>query len=574
MEETSVEKVKLWDAVPGYDFNKEIDLAETDSWFFDGTHSVPLLTPLYDWFWIKYCGYGSRYASDVLNIPRSKGWALRRCEGATYIGMRVVRDEAEVEQRKAKFRQALVPWIEDFDGMWGAQKDELMTMYDKLKAVDLDNATNIDLLHHLWDMVSTCSRMWEIHFQGMYVSYAASMLVEDMVKPYGLTSESPAFQNMFRGYDNKVFQVDKELWKLAKDAADQGLSSVILNTPTDKIIRKLEEGEAGRKWLKKLRDFLEVDGWRMVRMMDINEPYWHEDPSTVMLSIRTFLKKGGGYDLDRVRQELAEGRKKAIADLLQKVPADEKAWFEALIKLGGKAGSYSEEHDLYCELSMHALLRRGFLGIGRRLAETGALDKPDDIFFLNPDEVERALEGPEYYKVQYIANRRRARWEDLNKRWEEVQMSLVPPAYTTRASFEEAVGMDLIPSADPIIIKIVVGELPRVRPELKADLYGVCGSPGVGEGPARVIMSYNQLDEVQKGDILVCPGTNPAWTPAFGLVKAVVADRGGTLSHTAIVGREYGVPVLVNTFTGTQVIKTGQRVRVDATEGALYILDK
>jgi phosphoenolpyruvate synthase/pyruvate phosphate dikinase len=87
-------------------------------------------------------------------------------------------------------------------------------------------------------------------------------------------------------------------------------------------------------------------------------------------------------------------------------------------------------------------------------------------------------------------------------------------------------------------------------------------------------MSYNQLDEVQKGDILVCPGTNPAWTPAFGLVKAVVADRGGTLSHTAIVGREYGVPVLVNTFTGTQVIKTGQRVRVDATEGALYILDK
>jgi phosphoenolpyruvate synthase/pyruvate phosphate dikinase len=149
-----------------------------------------------------------------------------------------------------------------------------------------------------------------------------------------------------------------------------------------------------------------------------------------------------------------------------------------------------------------------------------------------------------------------------------------PPAFTIRASLDEAVGMDLLPSADPIIIKIVVGELPRVRPELKADLYGVCGAPGVAEGTARVIMTYNQLDEVQSGEILVCPGTNPAWTPVFGLVKAVVSDRGGTLSHTAIVGREYGLPTLVNTFTGTSVIKTGQRIRVDATEGALYILNK
>ena len=574
MEQTSVECVKLWDAVPGYDFNKEVDLAETSSWFYDGTHSMPLLTPMFDWFWLRCCGYGSQYAADILSIPRSKGWAMRRCEGASYIGMLVVRDEAEVEQRKAKFRKALVPWIENFDGMWATQKDELLSLYAKLKAVDLDKATNVDLMHHLWDLISTCRRMWEIHFQGMYVSYAASVLVEDLVKPYGLTSESPEFQNMFRGFDNKVFQVDKKLWELAQGAADKGVTNVFLNNPIPTIIKKLEESEAGREWLKDLHGFLEVDGWRMVRMMDINEPYWLEDPNSVMLPIKAFLKKGGAYDLDRVRQELSDGRQRAVADLLQKVPGEEKPWFEALIKLGGKASSYSEEHDLYCELSMHSMLRRGLLGIGRRLASTGSIDKPDDIFFLNPDEVERALASPEYHKLQYIANRRRERWEDLKERWEEVKASVAPPVFTTRASFEEAVGMDLIPSGDPIIIKIVVGELPRVRPELKADIYGVCGSPGVAEGPARVITNYNQLDEVQNGDILVCPGTNPAWTPVFGLVKAVVSDRGGTLSHTAIVGREYGIPVLVNTFTGSSMIKTGQRIKVDATEGALYFLDK
>jgi pyruvate,water dikinase len=561
------EQVKVWDAVPGFDFDEKVDLPELNSWFFDGTHSVPLLTPMYAWFWIRHCGHGSQYSAETLSTPRYKGFAMRDYEGGTYIGMRIVRDEAEIGRRTAKFKEALIPWIEDFDGIWERQRKELLGMYDKLKAVDLDKASNIDLIHHLWDMISTNRRMWEIHFQGMNVSYAAFLLLEDLVKPYGLTSESPEFQNMFRGFDNKVFQVDRKLWDLARHAVAKGLGDFIMETPAEEVIGKLEESEAGKEWLKMLHGFLEVDGWRMVRMMDFDEPYWLEDPSTVISPIRTFMKKGGSYDLDEMTTKLSQERERAIANLLEKAPADDKPWFEALIKLAGKTGSYSEEHDLYCELHCHAVMRRGFLGIGRRLALAGTIDRPDDVFFLNPDEVERVLGAPEFHKLQHIANRRR-------KRWEEIRFSTVPPAFTTRSSLEEAVGMDLLPSADAIIIKIVVGELPRVRPELKADIYGVCGAPGVAEGPARVIMSYNELDQVQKGDVLVCPGTNPAWTPVFGLVKAVVSDRGGTLSHTAIVGREYGLPTLVNTFTGTSSIKTGQRIRVDATEGALYILDK
>jgi len=573
MEEKKTEKVKLWDSVPGFDFNEEVDVPELNSLFFDGTHSVPLLTPMYSWFWIRYCAYGSQYAAEILSMPRYKGFALRDVEGSDYIGMLIVKDEEEIRKRTAKFKEALVPWIEDFDGMWGGYREELLNMYENLKVLDLEKATSIELMHYLWDMISTHRRMWEIHFLGMNVSYAAFLLLEDLVKPYGLTSQSPEFQNMFRGFDNMVFEVDKKLWKLGQDAVGKGLGDVIMNNEIGEVIGKLEESEVGQEWLRNLHDFLEVDGWRMVRMMDLNEPYWLEDPSTVISPIRAFIKKGD-YDLDEVRVNLSKEREKAIADLMQKVPQDEKPWFEALIKLGGKAGSYSEEHDLYCELYMHAMLRRGFLAMGRRLAKAGTIDRPDDIFFLNPDELEMVLMGPEFHKLQYITNRRRARWEYLNENWVEVKDSTHPPVFTTRGSLEEAVGMDLLPSGDAIIIKIVVGELPNVRPELKADIYGVCGAPGVAEGPARVIMNYDELDQIQKGEVLVCPGTNPAWTPVFGLLNAVVSDRGGTLSHTAIVGREYGLPTLVNTFTGTSTIKTGQRIRVDATEGALYILDK
>ena len=566
METNAQNGSKIWDVIPGFDYDESIDLPELNSWFWDGTHSMPLLTPMFSWFWIRNCQHGAVYAAEVLSTPRNKGFSMRDYQGGTYIGMHIISDEKEIAERTVNFKKAMLPWIEDFDGIWAGQRKELLGMYDKLKAVDQDKASNIDLIHHLWDMISTNRRMWEIHFQGMNVSYTAFMLLEDIVKPFGLTSESPEFQNMFRGFDNMVFQVDKKLSELARDAVAKGLGDTILNTPAKEAIGKLEQTEIGKQWVKTLNDVLEVDGWRMVRMMDVNEPYWLEDPSTVLSPIKAFIKKGD-FDLDEVRNRLALEREKAIASILEKAPPERKAHFKALINLAGKAGSYSEEHDLYCELACHALLRRGLLGIGRRLTAAGTIDNPDDVFFMNPDEVERVLGAPEFHKMQHIAGRRR-------KSWEEVRYTATPPVFTTRPGLMEAVGMDLMPSADPIIMKIVVGELPRVRQELKADIYGVCGSPGVAEGSARVIMNYDELDLVEKGEILVCPGTNPAWSPVFGLVAAVVSDRGGTLSHTAIVAREYGIPTLVNTFTATATIKTGMKLRVDATEGALYILDK
>jgi phosphoenolpyruvate synthase/pyruvate phosphate dikinase len=81
-----------------------------------------------------------------------------------------------------------------------------------------------------------------------------------------------------------------------------------------------------------------------------------------------------------------------------------------------------------------------------------------------------------------------------------------------------------------------------------------------------------QLDTVQPGEILVAPTTTISWTTIFALVKGVVVDRGGILSHAAVVAREYGIPCVLNTFTSTSKIKTGQRIRVDGTQGAVYIL--
>jgi pyruvate,water dikinase len=88
-----------------------------------------------------------------------------------------------------------------------------------------------------------------------------------------------------------------------------------------------------------------------------------------------------------------------------------------------------------------------------------------------------------------------------------------------------------------------------------------------------VLLSVNEIGQVRDGEILVCPVTAPSWGPVFGKIRAAVSDIGGTMSHAAIVAREYGMPAVVGTGTATNRIRTGQRVRVDGDRGVVTILD-
>jgi pyruvate, water dikinase len=305
----------------------------------------------------------------------------------------------------------------------------------------------------------------------------------------------------------------------------------------------------------------------MQRMSEINLPTWVEDPSPALGMVKQFLLKGGGFNLDEEREKLAKEREEAEKALLSKIPMEQRGWFGQLMRLAQKSGIFSEEHDHYLDLYTHALMRRSALGLGRRFVKAGALDHHEDIFFLIPDEVRRAAIAPDQFNLRYIVDRRK-------KEWEQWQKEPNPPAILKEGfDMDQAMGV-LVQSNDPIALKVVVGSMPQVRPELKADLYGTCGSPGVAEGPARVIMTEDELHLVKEGDILVAASTSPSWTPVFSMIKGVVVDRGASLSHAAIVGREYGIPVVMNVFEGTSKIKSGQRVKVDANLGTVYILDK
>jgi pyruvate,water dikinase len=102
---------------------------------------------------------------------------------------------------------------------------------------------------------------------------------------------------------------------------------------------------------------------------------------------------------------------------------------------------------------------------------------------------------------------------------------------------------------------------------------GFAASSGAVEGVARVVMDQTHLDKIREGEILVCPITSPNWGPFLPIVKAIVTDIGGIMSHAAIIAREYGVPAVVGTGLATRLIKDGDRIRVDGSEGKVDLLD-
>jgi phosphoenolpyruvate synthase/pyruvate phosphate dikinase len=103
-------------------------------------------------------------------------------------------------------------------------------------------------------------------------------------------------------------------------------------------------------------------------------------------------------------------------------------------------------------------------------------------------------------------------------------------------------------------------------------LNGLAVNTGIYEGPARLVSSPVDFDRVQPGDVLVTRMTSPYFNVVLPLLGAIVTDRGGQLSHAAIVAREYGIPGIVGTREATARIPDGARVRVDGTTGEVRLL--
>jgi phosphohistidine swiveling domain-containing protein len=548
-----------------FEYNEAIDLDGHEAWFVDSLHTLE--SP--DFFLPTYSEantQGMIWGADKLPLPASKGSEWRNINFVKLlICPIVVTDPAEIAERQARLSENLVPLIQNFDKMWGEYKAELLELYRPYKEFPVESATSVELVQKLAHLKTVVNRMSQVHFYVMYVSFYLFMLFEDFCQEvFGIDATHPDFQAMVTGFDNKSFECEKNLYLLAQKIAELKLQKEF-ELPSNQVAASLKESVNGRTWLSSLEGFLEEFGWRNERLWTPAAPSWRDDPKYVIERVKVYQKVKGEYAITERLATQTKLRERKIAEYRPKVAEDRKDIFDLLLKGAQYASSFGEEHDLYCEMQTDALMRMYLLALGKKFAKAGTCEEVDDIFQLTLDEARVIGMYPPKYKLHSLIAARKEKGKADAK-------EVIPNMYSKTMSEPEAFGW-MMSAREPIFTKVVVGELPKPKPGLKADLIGIAGSSGVAEGPARIISSVEELNTVQPGEILVALTTSITWTPLFSLVKGAVLDRGGTLSHAAVVCREYGIPCVLNTFQATAKIKTGQRVRVDGNEGAVYILD-
>jgi len=548
---------------------------------YDPIHWGEPLTPLGGTLSPYFLQQGYLHGAERTSLPPSKGVSSRVSpDGYLAMSEAVSPTPEEMEQRGAKFGQFMGPFLERFDELWGDFRHkgkagsylrEVQGHFARLGAYDqetwtfdlakynakLEGLLDNDLYDLFQDAVETERRLWEIHFELMYVVFSIYMIFEGLTTElFGFGDTDPRFQRLMQGFDNHVYDCDRGLWRLAHSAAGLGLADVFTGLAETEVIPKIKETDNGRKWLSELDEFLLVFGIRCPTPFGYDRVRWNEDPSAVVAIVRDYILKGL-IDYDAERKKIVDERERTIAEVLEKVPEARKEEFKKLLKLAQTAYSWNEDHNYWIEQAGGSAVRPIILEMGKRLHKAGAIAEPNDIFFINWDEVRAtfALAVLGKYDFREFVERRKAAWK--------AGFAKVPPKVTGEWVREEV--------RDPVMIK-VFGLGPMAAPAEKVDVFGYPGAPGVVEGVARVITAIDDIGRIETGAILVTGATGPAWTPVFSRIKGVVTDHGGSLSHAAIVGREYGMPAVVGTGDSSVKIKDGQRIRVDGDRGLVYIL--
>ena len=513
--------------------------------------------------------WGAQLGAEIVGVPPTLGSVNRLAGTHVYIGTIDVDTEWQIQARAARFGQYVTPVLQDFDSYWASRAGELQAAYDHFDNLDLSAMDPGQLWTVLKDTYAFHRRAWFIHFEVMYVLTANYLAFYALAEEIGLAGSQVS--GFLSGQQTFYSKTDEELWRLAGRARDLEVTGPLLHADPGAMRAQLQALPHGSTWLAEFDAFLRVYGQRTEETCRIDTPSWIEDPSAPLYAIGAFLSKPSGFDFYAARQQAISVRDEQIEAARRAVNGVDLVRFNEALA-GNQAANFAwwnEEHNYLIDRRAAIPVRRATLELGARLAADGKIERPEDMFFLFKPELYALMAdgvtagGAKWPDLAAMIPDRRAYFEDWKHRGPELPTMLgtIP---------------DTVP--DPIMIE-VFGLSGRFLETLKSgpaegvtEVRGFPAAKGVVEGTARVITTVTDIHLVQPGDVLVCGGTTTEWTPVFGIITACVCDTGGSLTHAAIVSREYGIPCVVGTAVATQAIKTGDRVRVDGRAGTVQVL--
>ncbi len=542
-------------------------------WFRDDLHQPYPICPLGMTTIQKHHAWGYHVGAAVTKLPPSKGGHVKIYKGRAMLGFEAITDPDEIAKRSAEFNKLLEYARPNWDTFYNGYINEVKQGLIFMASVH-DGFADTDLHQALRRSEAINRRNWEIHFILMYVADMLYFGFEAFCKEHGLAEKE--FTVMLKGLDTMATKTDAGLWELAKLADACGIADTMLKLDAKQVLAHLSKEPQGLTWINAFHAFLDAYGHRIAAgHLDIIFPTWIEEPSPAIDTLKSYIAKArSGWDIRADREAMIAEAQAAADAFMATLSPEGKAAFQEQLEIGKKIYRFQEDHGFYIDGASTAGLHDVAMAAGRRLTHYGLLAAPDDVFFLNYAELEETLALLAENRIPALYHFKRLIPPLVKERkegWDQV--ALLKEAPLTLGKIPEK-------AEDPILVKVfgMVDEVLKAGKveELKVmDIFeGYPGSPGIAEGIARVITSFEEFSKLQPGEILVCPYTATAWTPFFPRIKAVVTDTGGMLTHAAITAREYGLPAVVGTWRATRSIKDGDYIKVDGNAGVVEVLKK
>jgi rifampicin phosphotransferase len=398
----------------------------------------------------------------------------------------------------------------------------------------IERLTTIEQLILDW-MPRTFPKMVPVFVCGLLAHHLAGRLL------HGLAT-SDELQTVLRGLPhNPTTEMDIALWKLTSlMQADPDITRYLLETPLKQQSTDYKKGSMPEFLQQQLNEFLSMYGHRGVAEIDLGLPRWSEDPSYILSVVANFLQlQDPNLAPDVQFMRGAQAAEAMVTELTQRATRKGKlrGMLVGFLLKRTRALAGIREMPKFCIVYILACIREQLWYIGKTLTQADRLEVVDDIFFITLAEAYAALKGTDLRSV--VRERHTIYERELSRR------------HIPRVLLSDGTE----PGTQRVVAQSNEGAL-----------NGTPASAGIVSGKARVILDPINA-HLEPGEILVAPSTDPGWTPLFLTAGGLVMEMGGSISHGAVVAREYGIPAVVGVLGATQRIITGQHITVDGSNG-------
>jgi len=522
---------------------------ENGFWFLDELHLPGTLTPLFASYMAPAVTEGTLKAYETLKLPihqfhiKIKDSHYYQCT-VPYKGDILARIEENIAADKNLF-----PHLSET--FWHYINNELLTQFEKMDAYRQNGFTLAEAKDILIELYAFYKRAWEIHFEVVMPRGSLGLALEDAYQKLTGDKNTTIVYDFVEGVMNKSTETDRAVWQLADSIKkSEALTNLFATTSLENLKDALQASAEGAAFLSEVQQVLNVYGWRIANSHEFSDETWIENPIYIFEVIMEYLKKDYNFD-EEFAKVVAERKAKVASLLAQYEDSTEKATFMQIHEWALQYWGVDEDHHFYIDAMLPAKARLLLLEIGKLLVKAKAIHSAEDIFYFYLDELVELVQNPTDATANVTA-RKEMLAQDAKKD--------IPANYGTPPQEEAA----------PVIERIFGTKSAEVNEEEKT-FKGYAASKGTHTGIVRIVRNQDDFAKVTKGDVLVCKTTLPPWTVLFSIAGAVITDAGGILSHAGTVAREYKLPAVLGTKVSTQLLKDGDVVTVDGTNGVVTI---